>query len=87
MFVKSPIVIEGREQFQVGAAGQSEPLDAGVYDVWAEADAYIKVGATADDVTETTGYLVPAGVIVSVRVGRHGLRIGASAAISAHRIG
>lgn len=87
MFARSPVVIEGREQFQVAAAEQSEPLASGVYDVWAEADAYIKVSIAADDVSETTGYYVPAGAIISVRVGRDGLCIGSTAAIAVHRIG
>ncbi|AHJ10694.1 hypothetical protein P106B_11 [Rhizobium phage vB_RglS_P106B] len=80
------ITIEGRTQFTVAAGAQSAPLEAGIYDVWAAADAYIKVGETANDVTSATGYLIPGGAgIVPVRVGRSGLRIGATADIAAHR--
>ncbi|QWY83169.1 hypothetical protein [Rhizobium phage RHph_X2_24] len=87
MFTQAAIVIEGRSQFTVAAAGQSPELEAGVYDVWAAADAYIKVGVTASDVTTSTGYLVPGGAgAVTVRVGRHGLRIGATAEIKVHRV-
>ena len=88
-FVQNAIVIEGRQQFQVGAGEASEPLDAGVYDVWAAADAYIRVAPadSAADVTSDDGYLVPGGVgIITVRVGRDGLCIGSTAAISAHRV-
>lgn len=87
MFTKSPIVIEGRSQMAVAASAQSDALEAGVYDVWGAADAYIKVGVTADDVTAETGYLVSTGTIATVRVGRDGLRIGSTAAISIHRVG
>ncbi len=67
------VVIEGREQFAIDAAGQSDPREAGEYAVWAAADTYIKVAETADDVEETTGYLVVGGAPpVFVRVGRDG---------------
>jgi hypothetical protein len=86
-FVQSAVTIEGRSQFTVSAAGQSNPLDAGVYDVWATADAYIKVAPTANNVTSATGYLVPGGNgIVTVRIAKDGLRIGSTAAISVHRV-
>lgn len=80
------VTIEGRSQFVVSAGQQSAPLDAGVYDVWAASDAYIKVGEDASGVTSGNGYLIPGGKgIVPVRVGRSGLKIGASADVSVHR--
>lgn len=87
MFVQSAIVIEGRQAFTVGAASQSNALEAGSYDVWGAADAYIRVGGTdAENVTSSDGYLVRAGQTITVRVGRNGLRIGSTAEISVHRV-
>lgn len=86
-YSQAVVTLEGRQQYQVSAAGQSDPLDAGVYDVWAASDAYIKVAPTANDVTNLTGYLVPGGAgIITVRIGRDGLRIGSTAALSFHRV-
>lgn len=87
MFVHPVVVIEGRRQFTIGAAGQSEPLPSGVYAVWAEADTHIKVATTASDVTAETGYLVRTGETVHVRIARDDLRIGAVAECFAHRVG
>lgn len=87
-YVQNVIVIEGRQQFQVGANGKSAPLDAGVYDVWAAADAYINVApVAAAAVTSATGYLIPGGAgIITVRIGKDGLCIGSTAVLSAHRV-
>lgn len=88
-FSQNAVTIEGREQFQVAAGTASKPLDAGVYDVWAAADAYIRVApvASAGAVTSSTGYLVPGGAgIVTVRIGKDGLCIGSTAAIAVHRV-
>lgn len=87
MFVQPAITIEGRSQINVAANSQSDALPAGVYDVWATANAYIKVAETASDVTSSTGYLILGGAgPVSVRVGRTGLRIGSTAAISIFQV-
>ncbi len=43
-------------------------LAAGIYDVWCAVDCYIKVGATASDVTTSTGYLLRANNTVPVVV-------------------
>lgn len=85
-YVQPVIVIEGYKQLAVGANGQSEPLSSGVYAVWAAADTHIKVAVTASDVTSSDGYLVRADETAYVRVGRDGLRIGATAACSIHRV-
>ncbi|HRQ13070.1 MAG TPA: hypothetical protein PK205_07175 [Promineifilum sp.] len=88
MFVNSAVQICGHSQMVVGAAAQTPPLSAGVYDVWHSADTYIKVHETlASDVTDETGYLVPAGNIVSVRISKDGWRLGASAGCSVHKVG
>lgn len=42
------------------AAAQSSALAGGIYDVWSDVDCYIKVNATANDVTTSTGYLLRA---------------------------
>ena len=87
MRVQSPINISGYSQFTVGAGAQSAPLEKGIYDVWADADSYIKVGETATDVTTGTGYKIPgASGIVPVLIQKDGLRIGATAAISVHKV-
>lgn len=81
------VVIEGREQFAIGANNHSVPLEAGEYAVWAAADTYIKVAETADDVTSTSGYLVKGGASpIFIRIGRDGYRIGATTAAFAHRV-
>lgn len=81
------VVIEERTQIAIGAAGQSAPLDAGVYAVWAEADTYIKVGLVASDVTSGTGYFVAGGAPSTfVRIGKDGYRIGSTTAASAFRV-
>lgn len=88
MFIQPAITIEGRAQFSIAAAGQTAPLDAGVYDVWCDdgAPAHIKVSAVANDVTIATGYRVTPGVVIPVRVGRAGLRIGSTAILHIHRV-
>lgn len=87
-YSQNVIVIAGRKQFQISANSRSLPLDAGTYDVWAATDAYIDVAPSdAATPTNTTGYLIPGGAgIISVRIAKDGLTIGASAAISAHRV-
>lgn len=86
------IVIEGRSQFTIESGTPSEPLEAGIYDVWAtegDGDAYIKVSADAadaDNVSDETGYLIPGGKgIVPVRIGRNGLCIGTTNFVHIHR--
>lgn len=86
-YSQNVVVIEGRQQFSIAANEETDALDAGVYDVWSgTGGAYIKVGPTADDVTDETGYLVPEGAIITVRIGRDGLRIGATAELHIHRV-
>ena len=54
--------LEGYSQASFPTGGQSVPLRAGTYDVWATNDVYLKVHPTlASDVTSSTGYLLRAG--------------------------
>lgn len=81
MHVSDPVFISSRTQasfsITAAAAGQSNPLEAGIYDVWCtDGDVYIKVGTTADDVTASTGYIVKQNNVVPVAVSAN-QRIGA----------
>ena len=65
----------------VGAQSAALTIDspisgAAIYDVWADVDCFIKIGATASNVTTTTGYLLRAGNSIPVIVPT-GSRIGA----------
>lgn len=76
--------IKGRQQAQIAltanTANKSLPLSAGKYDVWADADIYIRTaplrqGATvtaaparAEDVTIANGYQVYANNVVTIDV-------------------
>ncbi|MCM5682514.1 hypothetical protein M8A51_23540 [Schlegelella sp. S2-27] len=81
MQVTDHVDIEGRAAATLAvsaAAAQTSTLDEGVYDIWCDVDVYVKVGATANDVTTATGYLIRADSTVAVLV-RRGSRIGAIA--------
>ena len=68
MFQNS-VNIAGKRQGTFATGSQSELLVAGVYDVWADNNVYIKVDPTlASNVTSGTGYLIQAGNIVPVRL-------------------
>ena len=65
------ISLSGNAQASIAlsiTAAQSAALPSGVYDVWATNDCYIKVNATANDVTVATGYLLRAGNTISIVV-------------------
>ncbi len=49
-------------------AAQSAALTGGIYDVWSDVDCYIKINATANDVTTSTGYLLRANNTVPIIV-------------------
>lgn len=73
------IDIENDAQGQVSTStvgAQSAALAEGVYDVWATVDSYIKVAASASDVTTTTGYLLRANQTIPLWVS-NGNKIGA----------
>src|SRR5262245_23148834 len=93
--VTDAIDIEGRAritQLSTSTSGaQTAVLAEGIYDVWASADTFIKIAATASDVTTSTGYLLRANNTVSIFI-RAGSRIGAILASStgtldAHMVG
>lgn len=71
------------------AAAQTDVLTAGIYDVWATVDCYLKVATTANDVTTANGYLVRSGTTVSVVIPT-GCKLGAIAGgagtLSYHRV-
>lgn len=62
--ISDAVALSGFSQTTVSlstSAAQSAALTAGIYDVWCDVDCYIKVAATANDVTTSTGYLLRAG--------------------------
>lgn len=87
------IKIEGRAAKQLvtgAAAAATDPLELGIYHVWADVDTFIKIDdVDADTVTVDTGYLVRADTTVAVYV-PDATRIGAIAAgagtLSYHRV-
>lgn len=63
------INIQGRSQKSVAGGSESELLLPGVYDVWADADCYIKLDQkSAMTVTSSNGYLLRAGNTLPVQV-------------------
>lgn len=69
--VTDAISLSGFSQVTVSlstAAAQSAALTDGIYDVWCDVDCYIKVAATANDVTTSTGYLLRANNTIPVIV-------------------
>ncbi len=59
-----------------GTAAQTAALTDGIYHVWAATNTFIKVAATANDVTTSTGYELKAGNTIAVMV-PGGQKIGA----------
>lgn len=75
------LVIKGNSQGTLAisaVAAQTAALHRGVYDVWSDADCWIKVDTTANDVTTSTGYKLFAGNVVPLEIGE-GDKIGAIA--------
>lgn len=61
-----------------GTAAQTSALGPGVYAVWSpDVTVHLKVAATADDVTTSTGFTVFAGNMVALGVGLNDNKIGA----------
>lgn len=91
--VSDAISLSGNTQGAVSlstTAAQSAALSAGVYDVWADVDCYIKVAATANDVTTSTGYLLLANNTIPIivpdqeRIG--GIVAAGTGTLSYHRV-
>lgn len=85
--------ISGRAQVSVaisGTATQSAALSAGIYDLWATVDCYVKVAADANGVTTATGYLLRAGNTVPFVVPEQqkigAITSGAAGSIAFHRV-
>lgn len=74
------------------AAQTAAALDPGLYDVWCdETDVYLKLAATANDVTTSTGYKLALGNIVTMEVppGSYklgGITAGTSGTLRYHRV-
>jgi hypothetical protein len=72
------------------AAAQTALLEEGVYDVWCTVDVFIKVAATANDVTAANGYLIRQNNTVAVYVrdqSRIGAIAGGAGTLSYHKTG
>ena len=87
--------LEGNSQGQVALSGtvaQSVALDGGHYDVWYSggADCYIGVSLDNSNMTTSTGYLLMAGNMVTLRIGQGkklgGITAGSTGNLCYHRI-
>ena len=58
------------------SAAQSGLLSEGIYDVWTDVECYLKVAATANDVTTSTGYILRTGISLPLAIPNQ-TRIGA----------
>lgn len=100
-FVSDVVDIKGHTQGNLAissVAAQTAALASGlsvvqsvIYDVWSDVDCYIKVAATANDVTTATGYLLRANNTMPIVI-RPDDKIGAitssaSGTLYFHRIG
>lgn len=91
--MSNAIFIEGSASinFAVSAsAAVSNPLPAGIYDVWCDVDVFIKVDETPNDVTTATGYKIFAGNVVAVNVAdsrRIGAIAGAAGTLHFQKVG
>lgn len=91
--VSDAISLSGNAQGTVSlstTASQSAALTGGVYDVWSDVDCYIKVAATANDVTTSTGYLLRANntipIIVPDQEKLGGIVASGTGTLSYHRV-
>ena len=81
LYITDSVAIAGYSQATLSvsnvAAQTGAALDPGLYDVWCnEADVYIKLAATANDVTTSTGYVVKAGNVTTLEVNASGYKLG-----------
>lgn len=76
----NPVCLVGFSQATLSVsstAAQTAALDAGVYDVWCDdCDVYLKIAATANAVTTSTGYKLATGSMVSLYVPSGGYKLG-----------
>lgn len=91
------VVLAGNSQGTLsvsGTAAHTSALTPGRYDLWCPVDVYIKIAATANDVTTSTGYLLRANntlanVIIpntpsGMRLG--GITAGSASTLSYHKV-
>lgn len=94
MRVHDAIDLEGYAQASLSissVAAQTAALAEGIYDLWVDTDCFIKVAATANDVTTASGYLLRANNTVPLLV-RDASKIGAITSAAAgtlryHKVG
>lgn len=91
--VSDAISLSGHSQGTVSlstTAAQSAALTGGVYDIWSDVDCYIKVAATANGVTTSTGYLLRANntipILVSDQEKLGGIVASGTGTLSYHRV-
>jgi hypothetical protein len=70
---ENAVNIQGRRQltFTIAAKSFTNPLSPGVYDVWADADVYVKISkdkTDAETVSSSNGYLIRSGNTVPVQI-------------------
>lgn len=69
MLYNDALNLEGNRQGSFATGNQSAPLPAGVYNIWAPNEVYIKVHPTlASDVSSSTGYILRANTTVSIKL-------------------
>lgn len=81
MQFENSVNLEGRvQQTFTLVTGKSVILDAGVYDVWADGDVYLKTNADIASAAPTanTGYLLRSGNTVPVQLAKPGYLFGAA---------
>ena len=88
----SAIVLQGGSRIDLAvsaAAAQTAALSGGIYDVWCDVAAFIKVNPVANNVTVANGYLLRANNTIPVVVGdgdRIGAIAGGAGTLSAHKV-
>ncbi len=94
MYVSDIADIRGHQQHTLAlttAAAQTAALEEGIYDVLSDADCFIKVWPTANDVTTSTGYFLKASNVITIRVLKDdkigGIVASSTATFSYHRVG
>ena len=81
LYMTDAVAIAGYSQATLSvtnaAAQTGAALSPGLYDVWCdETDVYIKLAATANDVTTNTGYPVKVGNVVTIEVNASDYKLG-----------
>lgn len=86
--------LQGSAQISLSISGVAAETAASavtaIYDVWSDADCYLKIAASASDVATSTGYLLRANNTVPFVI-RQGMKLGAitsgaSGTLRLHRV-